>query len=292
MDLTAPGRLGQRGPLPLVKHARCLWKHARCRWPCCRPPEHCFGFGGVLPVLPRCCCPQRRPPPHFPPRRPPTPPPPRRPPPPPPKTRPPRRPPKRRPPTLHPPRPPPSRPAHPKTYAQACCLRRAPYRARVALRASRVAAAWAIAPSWAPRWAHSRTRPADHTRALSVEDDPTRRRRGRRSNAQSATRLLLSGTHLMRKAIRGHQRQSEVIKRSSEVIRGHQRSSSRTHSVAMVIRGHQRQSEVIKRDALGSHGGRWTLPSGSRVVASAFDSSSYLMKEAIKATDEGGHQGN
>jgi hypothetical protein len=79
----------------------------------------------------------------------------------------------------------------------------------------------------------------------------------------------------MRQAIRGHQRQSEVIKRSSEVIRGHQRSS-----------------EVIKWDALGSHGGRWTLPSGSRVVASAFDSSSYLMREAIKATDEGGHQGN
>jgi hypothetical protein len=41
-------------------------------------------------------------------------------------------------------------------------------------------------------------------------------------------------------AIRGHQTQSEVIRRieAIEVIRGHQRSSE-------VIRGHQRQSESI-----------------------------------------------
>ena len=49
-------------------------------------------------------------------------------------------------------------------------------------------------------------------------------------------------TCLMRKAIRCHQRSSEVIRchqRSSEVIRGHQRSSE-------VIRDHQRSSEVIR----------------------------------------------
>jgi hypothetical protein len=239
VDLAAPGRLGQRGPPPLVKHAHCLWKqlwkHAHCHRRCCRPPEHCFG--GVLPVLPRrrCRCRhQRRPPPHFPPRRPPPPPPPRCPQPPPPQKRPPRPPPKPPPPTLHPPSPPPSRPAHPKSYGRACCRRWAPYRAHMALRASRVApyrAAWAVAPSWAPRWARSRTRPAVHTRALWAVDDPTRRRRGRRSSAQSATRLLLSGTRLMGQAIRGHQRQSQIIKRSS---RGHQvRLLPRgTHSVA------------------------------------------------------------
>jgi len=98
-----------------------------------------------------------------------------------------------------------------------------------------------------------------------------------------------AGNHRSSEAITGNQ---EVIKRSSGAAaakwdalgsHGNQRSSE-------VIRGHQRSSEVIKRDALGSHGGRWILPSGSRVVASAFDSSSYLMKEATKAADEGGHQ--
>jgi len=61
----------------------------------------------------------------------------------------------------------------------------------------------------------------------------------RQSEVIRGNQSLLGRTHLMREAIRGHQRQSEVI-------RGNQSLLGRTHLMREAIRGHQRQSEVIR----------------------------------------------
>ena len=74
-----------------------------------------------------------------------------------------------------------------------------------------------------------RTPHAHRQRALDLH--PQRELRPWTTHRVERTRWV--ELHLMREAIRGHQR-------SSEVIRGHQRSSE-------VIRGHQRSSEVIRR---------------------------------------------
>jgi len=127
--------------------------------------------------------------------------------------------------------------------------------------------------------------PSSHTccsTAMSVSSDSTRARKSSFSDstAPAAARDWASSSErssssevtacLMREAIGGHQRSSEVIRghqssssevtaclmgeaigghqRSSEVIRGHQRSSSEVTACLMreAIGGHQKSSEVIR----------------------------------------------